>query len=91
MGMSQFEVPKTKKYKLEEVEMDSNVVTTPTVQNDEPIKPQPKYLLESDIKPILDELSQCKEELKNLKAQINKTDTDPNLKPTKVNPNTKEK
>ena len=91
MGMSQFEVPKTKKYKLEEVEMDSNVVNTPTIQNNEPIKPQPKYLLESDIKPILDELSQCKEELKNLKAQINKTDTDPNLKPTKANPNTKEK
>ena len=91
MGMSQFEVPKTKKYKLEEVEMDSNVVNTPTIQNNEPIKPQPKYLLESDIKPILDELSQCKEELNNLKAQINKTDTDPNLKPTKANPNTKEK
>lgn len=93
MGMSQFEVPKTKKYKLEEVEMDSNVVNTPTIQNNEPVKPQPKYLLESDIKPILDELSQCKEELKDLKARFEKEAVEPITKPTKANTsaNTKEK
>lgn len=93
MGMSQFETPQTKKYKLEEVEMNSGVINVPNGNNNEPKEPQPKYLLESDIQPILDELRQCKEELNNLKAKLEEKAIEQNTKPTKVNTstNTKEK
>lgn len=82
MGMSQFEIPQIKKYQLKEIEMNNSAAT----DNKQANESQPKYLLESDIQPILDELRQCKEELNNLKAKLEE-------KPTKANTsaNTKEK
>lgn len=93
MGMSQFEVPQTKKYKLEEVEMVNGALSIPNDSNNQQSENQPKYLLESDIKPILDDLRECKEELNNLKAKLNKEVIEPNTKTVKANTttNTKEK
>lgn len=88
MGMSQFEVPQTKKYKLEEVEMTNGAINVPTEPTSLPKQTQPKYLLEDDIKPILDELRQCREELKDLKARLEKEVVEPVVKPTKVNTST---
>ena len=88
MGMSQFEVPQTKKYKLEEVEMTNGAINVPTEPISQPKQAQPKYLLEDDIKPILDELRQCKEELKDLRARLEKEVVEPITKPTKANTST---
>lgn len=88
MGMSQFEVPQTKKYKLEEVEMTNGAINVPTEPTNQPKQTQPKYLLEDDIQPILDELKQCKEELKDLKARLEKEVVEPVTKPTKANTST---
>ncbi len=88
MGMSQFEVPQTKKYKLEEVEMTNGAINVPTEPTSQPKQTQPKYLLEDDIKPILDELRQCKEELNDLRARLEKEVVEPVTKPTKANTST---
>lgn len=88
MGMSQFEVPQTKKYKLEEVEMTNGAINVPTEPISQPKQTQPKYLLADDIKPISDELRQCKEELRDLRARLEKEVVEPVTKATKANANT---
>lgn len=89
MGLSQFEAPQVKKYRLIDEEM---INTTSNNQPDKQMDSQPNYLIADDLKPILDDLSQCKEELDNLKAKMENDVIEPISKPAKANTtNAKEK